>query len=144
MQETSFVYAIYIAASLEREWTALTSGAFTRQYWFDRRLESDWKIGAPVRFFDGSSDRLADDGVVLEYEPYRRMAYTFQPAADDESGQRPGASRVTLTLEEVRGAIKLVVQHTEIPNAAVHASVSNGWVMILSSLKSMLETSKPL
>ena len=50
MNEPKFVYVTYIATTPEKLWQALTDGAFTERYWFGTRIESDWTLGARVRF----------------------------------------------------------------------------------------------
>lgn len=71
MTRPQFVYVSYINTTPQKLWDALTRGEFTKKYWFGRRIESDWHKGSPVRFYDGDSDVLTDDGVVLESDPPR-------------------------------------------------------------------------
>jgi uncharacterized protein YndB with AHSA1/START domain len=78
MSEPTLVYETDIATTPERLWAALTDRARTRRYWFDRRIESDWKVGSPVAFYDGASDLVTDTGTVLECDPSRRLVYTFR------------------------------------------------------------------
>ncbi len=73
MTKHEFIYVTYIATTPQRLWDALTQGEFTKKYWYDRRIASDWRVGSPVRFYDGDSDVLTDDGVVLESDPPRRL-----------------------------------------------------------------------
>jgi uncharacterized protein YndB with AHSA1/START domain len=143
MGKAEFVYVTYIATTPEKLWSALTSGDFTRSYWYDRRIESEWKVGAPVRFYDGSSNTVTDSGVVLEYEPPKRLAYTFRPEFSEEAAAM-GSSRVTFTIEAHEGMVKLMLIHDELPDEETAIGFREGWAPILSSLKSTLETGKPL
>lgn len=83
MSKPEFVYVSYIATTPQKLWDALTRGEFTKIYWFDRRIESEWKTGSPLRFFDGDSERVTDSGKVLEYDPPHRLAYTFSQAYEE-------------------------------------------------------------
>lgn len=143
MAKAEFVYVAYIATTPEKLWSALTSGEFTKMYWYDRRLESNWNVGAPVRFYDGNSDVVTDSGVVLEYDPPKRLAYTFRNEFDPEAREQ-GYSRVTFTLEAHESQVKLTLIHDELPDEETAAGFREGWAPILSSLKTMLETGKPL
>lgn len=143
MQKHEFVYVTYIATTPERLWEALTQGEFTRKYWYDRRIESDWRVGSPVRFFDGGSDDLTDSGVVLESDPPRRLVYTFRNEFDPEV-QAMGYSRVAFTLEDHAGIVKLTLIHDELPTEEMVEGFREGWAPILSSLKTFLESGKPL
>jgi uncharacterized protein YndB with AHSA1/START domain len=138
------VYVTYIATTPERLWDALTSGEFTKKYWWDRRIESDWRIGSPVRFYDGDSDAVTDDGVVLESDPPRRLSYTFKMAGDMPAGNLEGYSRVTFTIEPLEGVVKLKLVHDELESEEMAEGFREGWAPILSSLKTFLESGRPL
>ncbi len=139
-----FVYVSYIATTPEKLWAALTGGEFTRKYWWDRRLESDWQPGSPVRFYDGDSDTVTDDGVVLASDPPRLLSYTFRPTFTDPVGTREGYSRVTFTIEPFAGVVKLTLVHDELVSEEMAEGFREGWAPILSSLKTFLETGQPL
>lgn len=143
MGKPEFVYVTYIATTPEKLWSALTSGEFTRSYWYDRRIESAWKVGAPVHFYDGNSNTVTDRGEVLEYDPPKRLAYTFRPEFSEEAAAM-GVSRVTFTLEAHANQVKLMLVHDELPDEETATGFREGWAPILSSLKTMLETGKPL
>lgn len=143
MSKPVFLYSSYIATTPERLWEALTRGDLTRQYWYDRRIESDWKIGSPVRFYDGASNVLTDSGVVLESDRPWRMAYTFQNEYDPQA-HALGASRVTFAIEAYEGQVKLTLVHDNLANEQVAEDFREGWTPILSSLKTFLETGKAL
>ena len=83
-------------------------------------------------------------GEVLEYDPPRRLSYTFKPMHDElYSAEQP--SRVVFDLEQQRDQVKLTVTHDDFaPDSKVFASISNGWPLVLSSLKSYLEANRVL
>lgn len=143
MGKHEFAYISYIATTPERLWDALTQGDFTRQYWYDRRIESDWTVGAPVAFYDGGTQNLTVSGVVLESDQPRRLSYTFRPEFDDEA-RKMGFSRVSFTIEQKDGAVKLTLLHDDLLDEESVAGFREGWAPILSSLKTFLETGKPL
>jgi uncharacterized protein YndB with AHSA1/START domain len=138
-----FVYVTYIATTPERLWEALTRGEFTQIYWYGRRIESDWRVGSPVRFFDGDSDVLTDSGVVLECDPPRRLSYSFKNEFDPDA---PAVvSRVTFSLQaHQEGMVKMTLVHDELPSDEMAAGFREGWAPILASLKTYLETGAPL
>jgi len=142
-ERPSFVYATYITTTPERLWEALTSGDFTRRYWFGQRIESEWRVGAPVRLVaeDGS---LTVSGEVLEADAPRRLAYTFRAEGSAES-RAEGHSHVSMEIEPLGSAVKLTLVHDRFPaDSRVLTGISGGWPKILSGLKTLLETGAPL
>lgn len=154
MSKPEFVYVTYIATTPQKLWDALARGEFTKIYWYGRRIESDWSPGSPVNFFDGDSDRLTDSGVVQEYDPPRRLVYTFHPeyaelrrhGASHEEAEafRRRPSRVSFTLEPHDRVVKLTLVHDELPDEDTARGFREGWAPILSSLKTWLESGTPL
>lgn len=142
MSKPSFVYVTYIRTSPEKLWRALTDGEFTQRYWSGRRVESDWKVGARVTFWhDG---KASDSGEVLECEPPRRLSYSFHVEFVEELRSEP-PSRVTFEIEKLGAQVKLTLTHDGFePGSKVLAGISTGWPAILSSLKSLLETGRPI
>jgi len=142
MSKPEFVYVIYIASTPEQVFKALTDEKMSEQYWVGNRVVSDWTIGAP---FALKLKREAKDvtGKVLEYDPPRRLAYLFHPQHDGMDGEPP--SRVTFELEQQKDQVKLTIVHdTFEPGSKAFESVSRGWPLVLSSLKSYLETGRVL
>jgi uncharacterized protein YndB with AHSA1/START domain len=137
----NFVYVIYIASTPEKVFAALTDSEQSARYWFGYRVTSEWKVGAPFALMkDG---KRWDTGTVLEYDPPRRLAYTFHPEHDGLDNERP--SRATFDLEEINGQVKLTLIHDDFDDGSeVLPKVSVGWPAVLSSLKSLLETGKEL
>ena len=142
----SFSYLTHIAATPDSVWRALTDGVLTRQYWYGRRAESDWKVGSPVTFWYESADgeSVSDRGIVLESVRPCRLSYTWQ-VQFIESMRDESPSRVTFEIEAEAEDAKLTVTHDELEaGGEVVQAVRNGWPAILCSLKSLLETGEPL
>ncbi len=142
MTKPNFVYVTYIRTTPEQLWQALTDGAFTERYWFGRRIESDWKVGGRVTLWH--EGKVSDSGEVLECDPPRRLSYSFRVEFVEEMRREP-PSRVTFELEKLGAHVKLTLTHDRFePGSKVLAGISTGWPMILSSLKSLLETGQTI
>lgn len=141
MTSESTVYVTYIASSPQKVWEALTSPAFTSRYFFGRTVESDWKTGSPwlLRKPDGSVDVR---GEVRESEPPHKLVVTWIVDWLD----LPEAI-VSYEIEDVGGdVVRLTMTEahpTPIPARLIEGG-RRGWPMILSGLKSLLETGKAL
>jgi uncharacterized protein YndB with AHSA1/START domain len=137
-----FVYVTYIASTPEKVFKALTDAAATAKYWFGNAVTSDWQVGSPVEFRrDG---KLVVEGKVLENDPPRRLSYTFRSMHEPHNGNER-ASRVVFELEKQRDQVRLTVTHDDfMPDSKVFGSISNGWPLVLSSLKSYLEANRVL
>ena len=133
------VYEVYIAATPERVWRALTESGFTKQYYYGNTVESDWKPGSPMvyRNPDGTESIECE---VIEADPPRRLVHTFFFPGTEES-----PSRCTWSIEPRGDATLLTLTHDEFDGeTATYRSVAHGWVPVLSGLKTLLETGKPL
>jgi len=142
MSKPVFVYVTYIASTPEKVFKALTDTDATAKYWFGNAVTSDWKVGSPVTFH--REGKLIVRGEVLENDAPRRLSYTFQSMHEPHNGaEKP--SRVVMDLEQQRDQVKLTVTHDDFaPDSKVFANISNGWPLVLSSLKSYLETNRVL
>ncbi len=156
MEKPQFVYTTYIRTRPERLWQALTEPSFTRRWW-QTTFETDWEVGSPMTW-DNNGIIIADpEQVVLEFDPYQRLAYswhTFTPELNERlqlgdeafaklSGER--RSRVAFEIEPVGEMVKLTVVHDDFePGSTAATMVRNGWPVVLSSLKTLLETGEPL
>jgi uncharacterized protein YndB with AHSA1/START domain len=143
MSNSRFVYVTYIRTTIEQLWDALRKPEFTRQYWGGIWQDCTWQAGASwkMMFPDG---RVADSGEVLEIDAPHRLVLKwrneFRPELHAE-----GFSRATFTLEAIGDNVKLTILHEiDVPQAKFIEAVSGGWPQILASLKSLLETGKPL
>ncbi len=135
MDKPRIVYVTYIATTPERLWQALTDPDLTSRYWGHRNV-SGWAKGDPWRHErpDGVDDLV---GTILEVDPPRRLAHTWAVPATGV------VSRVTFDLEPVDGAVKLTLTHEDLPADEYQGSLA-GWAKVLSNLKSLLETGRPV
>lgn len=138
------VYVTYIAATPEKVWQALTDAAFTRQYFFGFAIEIEPKTGGAFRMLglDGSTHI---SGVVVDWSPPRRLVYSWAVKGVGAFGELPDCL-VSYDIERSGEAVKLTMmeQHSWDVPAAILAGGQIGWPKILSSLKSVLETGKPV
>lgn len=141
MSGNSFVYVTYIATTPEKLWEALTSGEFTKKYFFGREVQSDWKEGSNVIFRNEKGIVTEEQGTVLQSEPFRLLSFRFQvPRSPNE--KRELWPKVTYELEPVGMTVKLMVKHEDLLEQDMN--IKNGWPLILSGLKSLLETGSAL
>jgi uncharacterized protein YndB with AHSA1/START domain/DNA-binding transcriptional ArsR family regulator len=139
----AYVVSIYIKATRETIWRALTESDFTLRYYYGNRIESDWKAGSPYRMTtDGA---LQIEGEIVEAQPPRRLVQTFHAVWDEHVAADP-ASRVTWEIEDaLPGVSKVTMVHDGlVAGSSTLEQVSGGWPFILSGLKSVLETGEGL
>jgi uncharacterized protein YndB with AHSA1/START domain len=143
MAKSTFVYAIYIAAAPETVWKALLDGEFTRQYWGHENV-SDWQPGSPWTHVRADGSRtVALLGEVLESHPPHRLVITWAEPRDRNARVRH--SRVTFDIEQVADMVRLTVTHDDLESGSdMERGIKQGWPRVLSSLKSLLETGRPL
>ncbi len=136
---SDFIYVIYIKATPQAVWQALTDPAMMREYWFGMHQQTDWQPGSPWKllFQDG---RVADSGHIIEADAPRRMVMEWQNEFREEL-RAEGMARCTYEIEPKDGVVKLTVTHqSPVPDSKLIKAVSGGWPSILSNLKSLLET----
>jgi uncharacterized protein YndB with AHSA1/START domain len=141
--KSKFVYAIYIAAPPETVWNALLDGEFTRQYWEHENV-SDWVPGSSWEHRRADGDRKAAIlGEVLEASKPNRLVITWAEPSDRARKDRH--SRVTFDIEPVADMVRLTITHEDLePGSEMERKITKGWPRVLSSLKSLLETGRPL
>ena len=139
------VYQVFIKASPEQVWDAITRPEFTARYFFGSRVQTTGEAGTPIRHLAADSDELWGDDAILESEPPRRLVHTWRSLYDPEMAAEP-SSRVTWEIEpQPGGVIKLTVIHDHLEGSPkTAAGVSGGWTFVLSGLKTLLETGEPL
>ena len=152
MNKPEFVYTTYINTTPEKLWQALTDPAFTSQYW-GLSFGTDWKPGSRMTWEQPGFSTDDPDQLVLESEPYRRLSYTWHTVSpewarangvSEELRSRIASeprSKVTFNIEPYGEQVKLTVVHDGFePGNPMLEMVSGGWPMVLSSLKTLLET----
>jgi uncharacterized protein YndB with AHSA1/START domain len=141
MSKAQFVYVTYISSTPEKVWNALIQPEFTRLYW-DHDNVSDWKKGSSWEHRSIERNEVDIAGKVVESDPPRRLVLTW---ADPDDLEKPEEiSRVTMELvEHMPGVVKLTVVHEDL-EAEMLKGISRGWPMVLSNLKSLLETGAPI
>ena len=133
-----FVYVTFIRTTPAKLWEALTEQRFISQYWFGAIIECEWKKGSrwKMSFADG---RVTDAGEIVEIDPPRRMVIRWQCEWKAEL-KAEGPSLCTIELEPMERSVKLTITHElERRDSKFIAAVSDGWPLILSNLKSLLE-----
>ena len=143
MEKPQFVYVIYIATTVEKLWNALIDAKMTEQYWQHENI-SDWKPGSSWEPRESGKERtLKLVGKVVESTPPRRLVLTWADPSDERLEERH--SRVTFDLEPMRGVVRLTVTHDRLePGSDMFEGITAGWPKVLSSLKSLLESGRPL
>jgi uncharacterized protein YndB with AHSA1/START domain len=136
------VYEIYIKTTAERLWEAITDPEMRRVYNFGVGVESDWSPGSSYRAVHPEAGMTISEGENLEVDPPRRLVQSFN-AVWGEDVAAEGTSRVTWEIEPVGDSCRLVVTHDELREGA-NDQLFGGWPMILSGLKTLLETGEHL
>lgn len=137
------VYQVYIRTTPEKLWEAITNPAMTRQYFYETAVESTWKPGAQLnrRRSDGSP---VLEGEVLEIDPPRRLVHTFITAYENHEDRDP-PSRVTWEIEQMGETCRLTLTHEHYAGETeTYKGTLTGWNPVLSGLKTLLETGRPL
>ncbi len=147
MTATAHLYEIFIRAPRERVWQALVDPDDTVQYFHGTRFDSSFEVGAPFHNVIVDGERLAVDGIVETCSPPHRLAITWHVNYDPEmAAEPPGRVEWTLTPANDDGSVtRVTLRHGDLAlSPKTWAHVKLGWVAILDSLKSLLETGTPL
>jgi uncharacterized protein YndB with AHSA1/START domain len=138
---TMTVFEIYIKTTPERLWEAIVSDEMRRKYSFGVGTSSDWTTGSTYSSAVPGVIEIAS-GENLEVDPPRRLVQSFR-ALWSEDVEREGTSRVTWEIEPVGDSCRLAVTHDQLGETA-NSELYGGWPMILSGLKTLLETGELL
>jgi uncharacterized protein YndB with AHSA1/START domain len=132
------VYELYIRTSPERLWEAITDGEIRGRYNFGNWIHSDWTVGSRYESGNRRASALLVEGENLEVDPPHRLVQTMTALWSDEV-KREGASRVTWEIEQLADSCHLTLTHDELREGA-NEEIYGGWPMVLSGLKTWLET----
>jgi uncharacterized protein YndB with AHSA1/START domain len=136
------VYEIYIKTTPERLWEAITDPDIRARYNFGAGVRSDWTPGSRIEMGAPKANGLLGEGEILEVDPPRRLVHTMVALWGDDVKQE-GASRVTWEIEPVGDSCRLTLTHDQLREGA-NEQLYGGWPMILSGLKTWLETGELL
>ena len=144
MDSETFFYVTYINSTAENVWNALTTGDISRKYWSNHRNSSDWKVGSPWKHEDFDNSAIVDiSGTVVESIQGRRLVFTWTSPVNTLFATK--SSRVAFDIEEDDGMVRLTLTHDQlIPNSDMAEGIREGWPLVLSSLKTFLETGTAL
>ena len=139
--DTSAVFEIYIKTTPERLWEAITDPDLRARYTFGVRVESDWSDGSTyTSSVPGAVDIAVGENI--EVDPPRRLVQTMNALWSDDV-KAEGTSRITWEIQQVADSCRLTVVHDQLrPNG--NGEIYGGWPMILSGLKTLLETGEQL
>jgi uncharacterized protein YndB with AHSA1/START domain/DNA-binding transcriptional ArsR family regulator len=143
------VFEIYIKTTPERLWEAITNSEMRRKYNFGLVVKSDWTPGSRFEAMSGSSPTSGDaanmpvlEGENLEVDPPRKLVQSFRALWGDDV-KSEGTSRVTFEITPIGDSCRLLVTHDQLREGA-NEQLYGGWPMILSGLKTLLETGELL
>lgn len=139
----SFVYVTYIQSTPEKVFEAITRPDLARRYWGHENV-SDWKPGSRWEHIRANDDRTVElVGKVVEVTSPKRLVMTWTNASQEADPD--SYSRVTFDIEEYEDMVRLTVAHDDLlAGGGMAKGVSKGWPLVLSSLKSFLETGRAL
>lgn len=142
-ETTSFVYVTYILSTPEKVFEAITKPDLARRYWGHENV-SDWRAGSKWEHIRADEKRtLQLVGEVVEVSPPTRLVITWANAS--QASDPAAYSRVTFEIEEYESMVRLTVTHDELEaGSGMATGVKKGWPVVLSSLKSFLETGRGL
>jgi uncharacterized protein YndB with AHSA1/START domain len=136
------VFEIYIKTTPERLWEAITDSELRQKYNFGVGVESDWTPGSTYEAVHPGAGIAISKGENLEVDRPRRLVQSFNALWGDQVKEE-GTSRVTWEIEEVGTSCRLTVTHDQLREGA-NAELYGGWPMILSGLKTLLESGELL
>ena len=143
MEKTSFVYVTYIASTPDKVFDAITKPEIARRYWSHENV-SDWKPGSRWEHVRANDERTVElAGKVVEVSPPKRLVITWANAS--QASDPEAHSRVTFEIEPYEAMVKLTVTHDELEaGSGMAKGIAKGWPIVLSSMKSLLETGEGL
>jgi uncharacterized protein YndB with AHSA1/START domain len=136
------VFEIYIKTTPEELWDAITNPDVRQKYSFGVGAESDWTNGSSYKAVHAGAGIAIAEGENLEVDPPARLVQSFNALWSDEV-KAEGTSRVTWEIEQVEDSCRLTVTHDQLRDGA-NGELYGGWPMILSGLKTLLETGEQL
>jgi uncharacterized protein YndB with AHSA1/START domain len=136
MNSTDFIYTTYIRTTPQKVWDAITNPEFAKQYWMHGNISS-WKKGSEWKH-ETEKGEVRIVGKVLEVDPPKRLVLSWADPADTSD-----SSQVTFEIEGIKDVVRLNVVHGSFKaGSTMRGKVAMGWPLVLSNLKSFLESGK--
>ena len=140
MAKPKLEYQAYIRTAPAALWEALTNPQMTRQYFYGLAVASDWKPGSSIKHVNPDGTSTTIEGSVVEIVPRKRLVHTFAT-----TGVSDAPSRVTWEIEPMGSVTLLTLTHDGFDGETpTYQSVARGWNPVISGLKTLLETGRPL
>ncbi len=137
------VYETFIAAPAKEVWAAIVDGEKTAKYYYGTRVESTWDVGSPITYF-GQDGGIVADGEILAYVEGELLELTFHARWDPEI-EAEGPCRMVWRVAESNGLTKLTSEAWDVvPGSRTDQDFSGGMSYIVSGLKTLVETGRPL
>jgi uncharacterized protein YndB with AHSA1/START domain len=136
------IFEIYIRTTPDRLWEAITDREIRSTYQFGCVVRSDWTPGSRVEMTHPRAPGPLTEGEILEADPPRRLVESMNVLWSDDA-RREGTTRVTWEIEPVGDSCRLTVTHDQLRDGAP-SELYGGWPMVLSGLKTWLETGERL
>ena len=138
------VYQLYIKASHEQVWDAITNPAIVARFFHGAQIESTYEVGSKLRSLSPDRSQVWGDNTILECDPPRRLVHTWRSLYDPDMAAEPD-SRVAWEIEAQPGGFsKLTLIHDRLDDSPKTAASVRGWSYILSNLKTVIETGEAL
>jgi uncharacterized protein YndB with AHSA1/START domain len=140
---TSFAYTTYVLSTPQKVFEAITEPDIARRYWGHENV-SDWKPGSKWEHIRANDEQTVElVGKVVEVSAPSRLVITWANAS--QAADPASYSRVTFEIGEYENMAKLTVTHEELKaGSGMENGIKKGWPIVLSSLKSLLETGRPI
>jgi len=138
------VYQLYINATQEQVWDAITNPMIVAKFFHGARVESTYEVGSKMTSRSPDGTQTWGENTVLECDPPRRLVHSWRSLYDPELASEP-ESRVTWEIEAQPGGFaKLTLIHDRLDRSPNTAASVRGWSYILSNLKTVVETGEAL
>ncbi|MDE2571111.1 MAG: SRPBCC family protein [bacterium] len=138
------MYELYIRTTPEKLWDTITRGELTKQYFYGGAAHSDWRAGSRYELVDEDGKQMLF-GDVIESDPPRKLVHTFNVGYDPVRERDDPPSRVTWEIERMGEVCKLTLFHEHFAGETkTSRETLTGWNPVLSGLKTLLETGRPL
>lgn len=139
-RSASFIYVTYIRTTPEKVFEAITKPEIARRYWGHENVSQDWQPGSGWQHVRTDVTRTVDlVGEVISSDPPRQLVISW--ANESQKDDPDQYSRVTFDIEEQDDMVRLTVTHDDLqPDSGMLNGISKGWPLVLSSMKSFLET----